>query len=75
MAYGQTSAGKSWTMDGPQIWQDENRGIIPRCIDKFFQKISEADQSIQFTMSISYFEVYCEKIRDLLNPQGKFLRK
>ena len=69
MAYGQTSAGKSWTMDGPSIWEDESQGIIPRCVDSLFDAISQADASIQFQVSISYFEVYCEKIRDLLNPQ------
>ena len=30
LAYGQTSAGKSWTMEGPSIWDTASQGIIPR---------------------------------------------
>jgi kinesin family protein 5 len=69
LAYGQTSAGKSWTMDGPSIWDIESQGVIPRCVDKLFECIDKADASIQFQVTVSYYEIYCEKVRDLLNPQ------
>ena len=39
MAYGQTSAGKSWTMDGASIWDIESQGVIPRIVDSLFDSI------------------------------------
>lgn len=68
MAYGQTSAGKSWTMEGPSLWDTEYQGAIPRCVDGLFNAIDEADEDIEFQVTVSYFEIYCEKVRDLLNP-------
>jgi kinesin family protein 5 len=56
-------------MEGPSLWDANAQGVIPRTVEKLFSAILEADSSIQFTVSVSYFEVYCEKIRDLLNPQ------
>ena len=68
LAYGQTSAGKSWTMEGPSIWDTASQGIIPRSIDRVFDNITKADMNISFEVSVSYYEIYCEKLRDLLNP-------
>ena len=68
LAYGQTSAGKTWTMEGPDFRDGELQGIIPRAIRRLFDLIAAADTSTIFTVAVSYFEVYCEKIRDLLNP-------
>lgn len=68
LAYGQTSAGKSWTMEGPSIWDTASQGIIPRSIDRVFDNIAKADMNISFEVSVSYYEIYCEKLRDLLNP-------
>lgn len=68
LAYGQTSAGKSWTMEGPSIDDPDSRGVIPRSIDRLFESIGAADENLQFQVQVSYYEIYCEKIRDLLNP-------
>lgn len=68
LAYGQTSAGKSWTMEGPSIWDNNSQGIISRSVDKLFDLISKADEDNNFQVSVAYYEIYCEKIRDLLNP-------
>jgi kinesin family protein 5 len=69
MAYGQTSAGKSFTMEGPSLLDTSMQGVIPRCIDKLFDEINRADANVQFQVIVSYYEIYCEKVRDLLNPQ------
>lgn len=66
LAYGQTSAGKSWTMEGALSAVDEdtkNRlgGVTPRAVDKLFALINEAPTSIQFQIKISYYEIYCER--------------
>ncbi len=47
---------------------DNGQCVIPRTIDRLFSIIAQADKNIQFFITASYFEVYCEKIRDLLNP-------
>ena len=60
LAYGQTSAGKSWTMEGVMA-DDELRGVIPRAVDKLFDLIEQAPVSVQFQIKISYYEIYCEK--------------
>lgn len=70
MAYGQTSAGKSFTMEGLSLWEGEGQGLIPRCVNSLFEEIGKSDPNLQFQVVVSFFEVYCEKIRDLLNPQS-----
>ncbi|KGL78295.1 Kinesin-like KIF14, partial [Tinamus guttatus] len=62
-AYGQTGSGKSYTMMG----FEEDRGIIPRFCEDLFSRVAQMDkQQILFHLEMSYFEVYNEKIHDLL---------
>lgn len=56
-------------MEGPDITDEESKGLIPRMFDKIFLKISEADPDIEFTVKVSYLEIYMEKIMDLLDPK------
>jgi kinesin family protein 5 len=37
--YGQTSSGKTFTMEGPDIGNDELKGLIPRMMDRIFTEI------------------------------------
>ncbi|KAJ2982277.1 hypothetical protein NUW58_g6478 [Xylaria curta] len=53
-AYGQTGAGKSYTMMGTSI-EDDN---------------GKAPPTIEYTVRVSYMEIYMERIRDLLAPQN-----
>ncbi|KAH0618349.1 hypothetical protein JD844_017461 [Phrynosoma platyrhinos] len=63
-AYGQTGSGKSYTMMG---FDNDERGIIPRFCEDLFNRIEEAEiQKIAYHLEMSYFEVYNEKIHDLL---------
>eukprot|EP00051_Salpingoeca_urceolata_P027813 m.483392 g.483392 ORF g.483392 m.483392 type:complete len:966 (-) comp22924_c0_seq1:281-3178(-) len=64
-AYGQTSSGKTHTMEGPDI-SGPQRGMIPRIVFNVFQYIEVAPESFDFSVRVSYFEIYNEKIRDLL---------
>jgi len=68
-AYGQTGSGKTHTMEGPDITDEETKGLIPRMFDAIFFKISQADPDIEFTVKVSYLEIYMEKIMDLLDPK------
>lgn len=65
-AYGQTSSGKTHTMEG--ILGDTNlMGIIPRIVDDIFTYIYQMDENLEFHIKVSYFEIYMDKIRDLLD--------
>ncbi|XP_065132242.1 kinesin-like protein KIF1A isoform X7 [Paramisgurnus dabryanus] len=69
-AYGQTGAGKSYTMMGKQ--EQDQEGIIPLLCEDLFTKISDNnDNSMSYSVEVSYMEIYCERVRDLLNPKNK----
>ena len=67
-AYGQTGAGKSYTMMGSDIDDNETRGIIPRITEQIFTSIETSPNNIEYTVRVSYMEIYMERIRDLLQP-------
>jgi kinesin family protein 5 len=69
-AYGQTGAGKSYTMMGTDIDNDEGRGVIPRIVEQIFASIIASPGSIEYTVRVSYMEIYMERIRDLLAPHN-----
>ncbi|CRK23149.1 hypothetical protein BN1723_018575, partial [Verticillium longisporum] len=69
-AYGQTGAGKSYTMMGSSIDDEEGRGVIPRIVEQIFASIMSSPSTIEYTVRVSYMEIYMEKIRDLLAPQN-----
>ena len=65
LAYGQTSSGKTYTMQG-EMGSESTMGIIPRMISHVFDFIHEQD-STEFMIKVSMIEIYQEKIRDLLD--------
>ncbi|KAG0026925.1 hypothetical protein BGZ81_006005 [Podila clonocystis] len=67
-AYGQTGSGKTFTMMGPSIDDESTKGIIPRIVDQIFASIIASPSTMEYTVKVSYMEIYMEKIRDLLNP-------
>ncbi|XP_050522643.1 kinesin-like protein unc-104 isoform X5 [Daktulosphaira vitifoliae] len=70
-AYGQTGAGKSYTMMGRQE-EEGQEGIIPLiCKDLFHRIKSTTSEELQYSVEVSYMEIYCERVRDLLNPKNK----
>nr|XP_033778659.1 kinesin-like protein KIF1B isoform X12 [Geotrypetes seraphini] len=69
-AYGQTGAGKSYTMMGKQ--EETQAGIIPQLCEDLFEKINDNNNDeISYSVEVSYMEIYCERVRDLLNPKNK----
>ncbi|XP_077370856.1 kinesin-like protein KIF1B isoform X18 [Festucalex cinctus] len=70
-AYGQTGAGKSYTMMGKQ--EEGQEGIIPMLCEDLFEKINEDNnkEELSYSVEVSYMEIYCERVRDLLNPKNK----
>ncbi|XP_056279529.1 kinesin-like protein KIF1B isoform X20 [Pseudoliparis swirei] len=70
-AYGQTGSGKSYTMMGRQ--EEGQEGIIPMLCEDLFEKINEDKnkEQLSYSVEVSYMEIYCERVRDLLNPKNK----
>ncbi|XP_052743335.1 kinesin-like protein unc-104 isoform X10 [Bicyclus anynana] len=69
-AYGQTGAGKSYTMMGRG--EDGQEGIIPQICKDLFRRIRQTTSEDQsYSVEVSYMEIYCERVRDLLNPKNK----
>ncbi|XP_004444575.1 kinesin-like protein unc-104 isoform X1 [Drosophila persimilis] len=69
-AYGQTGAGKSYTMMGRQ--EEQQEGIIPMICQDLFTRIHDTEtDELKYSVEVSYMEIYCERVRDLLNPKNK----
>ncbi|EDW75459.2 uncharacterized protein Dwil_GK23870 [Drosophila willistoni] len=78
-AYGQTGSGKSYSMMGIEALDDaaldggpphDEAGIIPRFCHELFRRIEAVrHQQLQVEVEVSYFEIYNEKIHDLLSVQ------
>ncbi|KAM4623272.1 kinesin-like protein KIF19 [Polymixia lowei] len=68
-AYGPTGCGKTYTMLGT----DKEPGIYVQTLNDLFHAIEETSDDMQYSVSMSYLEIYNEMIRDLLNPSSGFL--
>ncbi|XP_054435364.1 kinesin-like protein KIFC3 isoform X3 [Pteronotus mesoamericanus] len=68
-AYGQTGAGKTYTMEGTP----ENPGINQRALQLLFTEVQEKASDWEYTITVSAAEIYNEALRDLLGqePQEK----
>ncbi|KAJ9446367.1 Kinesin-like protein unc-104 [Diplonema papillatum] len=75
-AYGQTGSGKTYCMMG--VADDaEQKGIIPRLCTELFKRIADhqdADPSHSYTVTMSFLEIYMEKVKDLIDPAKVNLR-
>ena len=81
-AYGQTGSGKSYSIMGHlggerEVKVQETAGIVPRyCLDLFrkIEAFNKKNGNDNIRIQISYFEIYKEKIHDLLSPSKTNLR-
>lgn len=75
LCYGQTGSGKTYTLFGDSIpFQDRgllstNRGLVPRILEYLW---SNCDVDFQYRFTCSFYEIYQEKIYDLLNTKNDF---
>ena len=77
-AYGQTSAGKTHTMLGPDGGQElskVNWGVLPRSADMLFTDLEKKTQAglCTYKVTASFLQIYNENIYDLLNPNNGVL--
>jgi kinesin family protein 11 len=78
-AYGHTGTGKTCTMEGQQSndvavsWDtDPLSGIIPRTLSNLFDELRI--QQAEFTVRVSFLEIYNEELLDLLSPTDDSLK-
>ena len=71
LAYGQSGAGKTFTMFGDDAG---NPGIIPRAVAEIFQRIHADTGGGIFVVKASMLEIYMEEMKDLLRPTSHKLR-
>ncbi|XP_028981859.1 uncharacterized protein LOC107036874 [Diachasma alloeum] len=66
VAYGQSASGKTYTMMGTK----DDPGLIPRICNGIFARVAGRNETSEesFRISVSYLEVYNERVRDLLKP-------
>lgn len=69
IAYGQTSSGKTYTIDGDPSNAIE-MGIVPRTVIALFDAAAMRSSTMQFTLKMSYIEIYMEKVKDLLSEDS-----
>eukprot|EP00931_Biecheleriopsis_adriatica_P000349 TRINITY_DN100377_c0_g1_i1.p1 TRINITY_DN100377_c0_g1~~TRINITY_DN100377_c0_g1_i1.p1 ORF type:complete len:386 (+),score=84.98 TRINITY_DN100377_c0_g1_i1:97-1158(+) len=65
-AYGQTGAGKTYTMYGSG---GDDRGTAPRTIEELYRLIEQDQETVQFTVMASMMELYRNELVDLLVPK------
>lgn len=73
-AYGQTGSGKTYTMMGRDIYDETDRGIIPRAASLVFDAAANSETEAEFTMKCSMIEIYKETIIDLLDGEKTNLK-
>ena len=79
LAYGQTGSGKSFTMLGGGS-DSGQQGLIPRLCNALFQRVEaararegrgeEGGTALAYSATVSFCEVYCERVRDLLDAES-----
>ncbi len=75
-AYGPTNSGKTYTMRGTS--NSGERGVMERCIDQLLATTHDSNHDSSTTTSsnnkielwVSYLQIYCEMITDLLDVDG-----
>ena len=68
-AYGQTSTGKTYTMQGT----GDSPGIVPLAVHHCFNYIGASTER-EFLLRVSYMEIYNEQINDLFSPSNNSIR-
>jgi centromeric protein E len=68
--YGQTCSGKTFTMQGCDSHKG-SVGIIHLAANDIFQTIKDDDSNSEYSVRVSYVEIYNEELRDLLSDNNR----
>ncbi|KAG2826128.1 hypothetical protein JG687_00003518 [Phytophthora cactorum] len=79
-AYGQTGAGKSFTIFGKEddvterkIALQEQDGLLPRIAQELMNAVSARKSEIEYTLRVTCVEIYNELVRDIFDPRKETL--
>ena len=72
--YGQTGTGKTYTMGTLEAIKHEDQGLIPLSLKYLIGKLSESKPESDWSISLSFMQIYKEDIFDLLNPKNGKLK-
>lgn len=75
--YGQTGTGKTYSMGVLNQITQESQGVIPSSLDfifRFFQEQEKANLVADWSVHLSFYQIYQEQIQDLFNPLNKNLQ-
>jgi hypothetical protein len=61
---------ESSSLDDDDETSNPNIGISSRAVQTLFRLIDESDESLEYSIKLSFVEIYCEAIRDLLQPSS-----
>ncbi|XP_038879903.1 kinesin-like protein KIN-1 isoform X7 [Benincasa hispida] len=69
ITFGQTGAGKTYSMEGPGILECDaaKKGLLPRVVEGIFECTKLADETSKYSIKLSMVEIYMEKVRDLFD--------
>lgn len=65
-AYGQTGAGKTYTMSGPDNGSEEDWGVNYRALNDLFKISQSRKNTYNYEVGVQMVEIYNEQVRDLL---------
>ena len=66
---GQSGSGKTYTMYGEDIFDENKKGIIPRIVSEIFKRM-EKIEDVDFTVKLSVMEIYKEILYDLFTGKN-----
>ena len=78
VSYGQTGSGKSHTIFGDMFYEGrtfdrKSHGLILQFISELFLNLGEKGKKETYDVSVSFYEIYMEAVRDLIKSvQDKF---
>ncbi|XP_038975295.1 kinesin-like protein KIN-1 isoform X2 [Phoenix dactylifera] len=69
ITYGQTGAGKTYSMEGPNIFDcdEHDKGLLQRVVDGLLESLKSSTDMAKCTLKLSMVEIYMDKIRDLFD--------
>jgi hypothetical protein len=66
--YGQTGTGKTFTMGTLETIKREDQGLIPLALNYIINDLGKSKSKEEWSISLSFMQIYMEDIYDLLNP-------
>lgn len=70
-AYGQTGAGKTFTMQGTNLAQQVRQyGLVQLAVTDILEQMESKADDRGFSLKAQFFEIYNEQVRDLLGERG-----